>query len=70
LFRGQIQGSNTLEHTTNVELINDEYKYMIQVTRSGPESYFLIMNGSSKEVDFHRMSDQGNLFYNNRGTLF
>lgn len=42
-----------------VELINDGYKYVVQVTRSGPETYFLIMNGSFKEVDYHRMSDGG-----------
>jgi len=42
-----------------VELINEGYKYVVQVTRSGPETYFLIMNGSFKEIDFHRMSDGG-----------
>jgi acetyl-CoA carboxylase / biotin carboxylase 1 len=46
-----------------VELINEGYKYVVQVTRSGPETYFLIMNGSFKEIDFHRMSDGGRKKY-------
>ncbi|XP_059482101.1 acetyl-CoA carboxylase isoform X3 [Neocloeon triangulifer] len=59
LEKGQIQGCNTLENSMTVELINEGFKYIVQVTRSGPESYFLIMNGSSKEIDYHRMSDGG-----------
>lgn len=57
--RGQIQGSNTLEHTVNVELINDALKYKVQATKSGPNSYFLVMNGSFKEIDVHRLTDGG-----------
>jgi acetyl-CoA carboxylase / biotin carboxylase 1 len=57
--RGQIQGCNILENSMVVELINEGYKYVVQVTRSGPETYFLIMNGSFKEIDYHRMSDGG-----------
>ncbi|GLH16303.1 Uncharacterized protein GBIM_20609 [Gryllus bimaculatus] len=59
LERGQIQGSNTLMNTVDVELINDGYKYKVQSTKSGPNTYFLVMNGSFKEIEVHRLSDGG-----------
>ncbi|KAK9746194.1 Carbamoyl-phosphate synthase L chain, ATP binding domain [Popillia japonica] len=59
LERGQIQGSNTLNNIVDVELIHDGYKYKVQATKSGPHSYFLVMNGSFKEVELHRLSDGG-----------
>lgn len=59
LERGQIQGSNTLHNVIDVELINDAYKYKVQVTKSGANSYFLVMNGSFKEIEVHRLSDGG-----------
>lgn len=61
LERGQIQGSNTLTNVVDVELINDGYKYKIQATKSGPNTYFLVMNGSFKEIEVHRLSDGGEL---------
>jgi acetyl-CoA carboxylase/biotin carboxylase 1 len=60
-FRGQIQGSNTLFNTVDVELIHEGYKYKVQATKSGPNSYFLVMNGSWKEIEVHRMSDGGKI---------
>jgi len=42
-----------------IELINDGYKYKTQAAKSGPTSYFLVMNNSYKEVEVHRMSDGG-----------
>lgn len=42
-----------------VELINDGYKYKVQAVKTGPNNYFLIMNGSFKEIEVHRMSDGG-----------
>uniref|UniRef100_A0A0A9YFN2 Acetyl-CoA carboxylase n=3 Tax=Lygus hesperus TaxID=30085 RepID=A0A0A9YFN2_LYGHE len=59
LERGQVLGSNTLDHMVNVELIHDGFKYKVHVTKSGPNSYFLVMNGSFKEIDVHRLSDGG-----------
>ncbi|KAK9507907.1 hypothetical protein O3M35_007669 [Rhynocoris fuscipes] len=59
LERGQIQGSNTLNHVVNIELIHEGYKYKVQATKSGPNSYFLVMNGSFKEIEVHRLSDGG-----------
>lgn len=61
LERGQIQGSNTLEHTVNIDLINEAIKYKVQATKSGLNSYFLVMNGSFKEIEVHRLSDGGML---------
>ncbi|GLV36890.1 Acetyl-CoA carboxylase [Carabus blaptoides fortunei] len=59
LERGQIQGTNTLTNVVDVELINDGHKYKIQATKSGPNTYFLVMNGSFKEIEVHRLSDGG-----------
>ncbi|EFN66380.1 Acetyl-CoA carboxylase [Camponotus floridanus] len=59
LEKGQIQASNDLNNVVDVELINDGYKYKVQAAKSGPNNYFLVMNGSYKEVDIHRMSDGG-----------
>lgn len=59
LERGQIQGSNTLNNQIDMELIHDGYKYKVQATKSGPQTYFLVMNGSFKEVELHRLSDGG-----------
>ncbi|OAD57807.1 Acetyl-CoA carboxylase [Eufriesea mexicana] len=59
LEKGQIQASNDLDNVVDVELINDGYKYKIQTAKSGPNSYFLVMNGSYKEVEVHRLSDGG-----------
>lgn len=59
LERGQIQGSNTLFNTADVELINEGYRYKVQATKSGPNTYFIVMNGSFKEIEVHRLSDGG-----------
>ncbi|XP_029040281.1 acetyl-CoA carboxylase isoform X7 [Osmia bicornis bicornis] len=59
LEKGQIQASNDLDNVIDVELINDGYKYKLQAAKSGPNSYFLIMNGSYREVEVHRLSDGG-----------
>nr|CAD7194928.1 unnamed protein product [Timema douglasi] len=59
LEKGQIQGCNALVNFVNVELINDGYKYNVHATKSGPNTYFLVMNGSYKELEVHRMSDGG-----------
>ncbi|XP_015588836.1 acetyl-CoA carboxylase isoform X3 [Cephus cinctus] len=59
LERGQIQASNDLDNVVDVELINDGYKYKVQVAKSGPNTYFLVMNGSYKEVEVHSLSDGG-----------
>lgn len=33
--------------------------YVLQVTKSGPNRYFLSMNQSYKEIEAHRLSDGG-----------
>lgn len=42
-----------------VELVNDGYKYKVQAAKSGPNSYFLVLNSSYKEIEVHRLSDGG-----------
>jgi len=50
-----------LRNSVGVELISDGVKYKLEVVKSGPSSYFLVMNDSIKEVDVHHMSDGGKL---------
>ncbi|XP_074110362.1 acetyl-CoA carboxylase isoform X2 [Cotesia typhae] len=59
LERGQIQAGNDLNNIIDVELINDGIKYKVQTAKSGPNSYFLVMNNSYKDVEVHRLSDGG-----------
>lgn len=59
LQKGQILPANTLANNETVELIYEGQKYVVSVTKSGPNSYFLVMNGTYKEIDVHRMSDSG-----------
>lgn len=61
LEKGQIQAANTLTNVAEVELISEAIKYRVQAVKSGGNSYFLVMNGSFKEVDVHRLSDGGML---------
>lgn len=61
LEKGQIQAANTLTNVCDVELISEAVKYKVQAVKSGSNSYFLVMNGSFKEVDVHRLSDGGML---------
>ncbi|XP_046476133.1 acetyl-CoA carboxylase isoform X3 [Neodiprion pinetum] len=69
LEKGQIQASNDLDNVCEVELINDGFKYKVQTAKSGPNSYFLVMNGSYKEVEIHRLSD-GGLLLSMEGSSF
>lgn len=59
LEKGQILSASTLEHSVLVELITDGLKYKVNATKSGANSYFLVMNGSFKEIELHRLSDGG-----------
>lgn len=59
LERGQVSSSNTLSNVVDIELINDGYKYKVQATKSGPNTYFLVMNKSFKEIEVHHLSDGG-----------
>ncbi|KAK9874333.1 hypothetical protein WA026_002683 [Henosepilachna vigintioctopunctata] len=59
LERGQIQASNTLTNLVDVELIHEGNKYKVQATKSGQNTYFLLMNGSFKEIEVHRLNDGG-----------
>uniref|UniRef100_A0A671V4E8 acetyl-CoA carboxylase n=1 Tax=Sparus aurata TaxID=8175 RepID=A0A671V4E8_SPAAU len=57
--RGQVLPAHTLLNTVDVELIYEGIKYVLTVTRQSPNSYVVIMNNSSAEVDVHRLSDGG-----------
>ncbi|XP_019903759.3 acetyl-CoA carboxylase 1 isoform X2 [Esox lucius] len=59
LERGQVLPAHTLLNTVDVELIYEGTKYCLKVTRQSPNSYVVIMNSSSAEVDVHRLSDGG-----------
>ncbi|CAG7704187.1 unnamed protein product [Allacma fusca] len=59
LERGQILPANTLRNCVNVELIHEGVKYKVDAVKNGPNTYFLVMNDSYKEVEVHRMSDGG-----------
>lgn len=61
LEKGQIQAANTLTNVIDVELISESVKYKVQAAKSGPNTYFLVLNGSFKEVEIHRLSDGGML---------
>ncbi|GFR07112.1 acetyl-CoA carboxylase [Trichonephila clavata] len=59
LEKGQILPANILNNTVDVDLIYDGIKYKVQVTKSGPNRYFLSLNKSYKEIEAHRLSDGG-----------
>lgn len=61
LQKGQILPANALNimNTVNTELVYDGIKYFVSATRSGLNSYFLVMNGSYKHVEIHHLSDSG-----------
>lgn len=61
LEKGQIQAANTLTNVVDVELISEGNRYKVQAAKSGTNTYFLVMNGSFKEVEVHRLSDGGML---------
>lgn len=58
--------------TVDVSLVNGGFRYDVQVTRSGPGNYFLVMNGSGVEIEYHQMSDGGILltFNNSSYTVY
>uniref|UniRef100_A0A665X7M6 acetyl-CoA carboxylase n=1 Tax=Echeneis naucrates TaxID=173247 RepID=A0A665X7M6_ECHNA len=59
LERGQVLPAHTLLNTVDVELIYEGTKYVLTVTRQSPNSYVVIMNNSSADVEVHRLSDGG-----------
>ena len=59
LERGQLLPSSNLKTTVDIELVHDDVKYVIQVTKVGPSQYFLFMNDSTIQLEAHRLSDGG-----------
>ena len=54
LSSGLSPSADTLVTTVDVELLNDNIKYTLKVTRSSASIYFLLMNSSTLEVEVHR----------------
>ncbi|XP_078337630.1 acetyl-CoA carboxylase-like isoform X9 [Crassostrea virginica] len=59
LERGQILPANSLKNHVDVEFISEGIKYNVKVVKTGPNNYFICMNGSILEVEAHRLSDGG-----------
>lgn len=57
LEKGQILPMSTLNNTYPVELVADGTKYSIEVSQSGPTTYFLVMNSTYTEIEVHQLSD-------------
>ena len=52
--RGQILPDNFLQHSVDVELIQEGVKYTVNVTKMSEAGYFLSMNDSYVETECHR----------------
>lgn len=57
--RGQVLPLKSLTSSVDVDLIGENTKFHLQVTKSGPQQYFLVMNDSQKAIDVFQMSDGG-----------
>lgn len=57
LQKGQILPARTLVNSVEVQLLYDNIKYMVEVTKIGPNKYFLVLNNTWKETVVHKMSD-------------
>ena len=51
LERGQTQPASLLKNTVDVELIHSGQKYKISCTKTGPELYWVELNGTHKNVE-------------------
>ena len=49
----------SVSNTTEVEFIHDGTKFVLGVTRSSLNSYFIVMNDSTVDVETHKLSDGG-----------
>ncbi|BFZ10005.1 hypothetical protein BsWGS_13044 [Bradybaena similaris] len=59
LEKGQIQSSNALKNSADVEFILEGIKFKLKVVKTGPTGYFLLMNKSTLDLEAHRLSDGG-----------
>ena len=58
-FRGQILPADHLKNTEEIELIHEGLKYQLSVTKVSPAGYFVIINGSTIDIEAHRLTDGG-----------
>ncbi|CAF2044519.1 unnamed protein product [Rotaria magnacalcarata] len=63
LERGQILPMHSLSVSTHVELVCDSIKYKLQVTKCGPNCFFVVMNESYVEVEANRSPSAGKLLH-------
>ena len=59
---GQVPKPETLRNSEVIDLIHDKTKYMLHVTKSGPNTYYVIMNESSLEVSIQGFKDSKCIF--------
>ncbi len=57
LDRGQTIPATFLKNTVGVDLLLEGFKYTLRASKVGPTLYLVELNGTSKEVDVHRMTD-------------
>ncbi len=50
---------SSLRNAVAVELIYEGFKYVLQVAKMGPTSYFIVLNDSHVTVEAHRLTDGG-----------
>ncbi|ULT84449.1 hypothetical protein L3Y34_013254 [Caenorhabditis briggsae] len=68
--RGQVLPPNNLTETVLFDLVRDLKIYSVKVTRSAPDSYVILLNGSNTNVNIVKFGDQGTLMATHRGSVF
>lgn len=63
--RGQVLPTKDLTETILFDLVKDMSIYKVKVTRSGPISYFISLNGGKTQVEIRVLGDGGTLVTHN-----
>ena len=58
LERGQTQPASLLRNTVDVELIHHGLKYKMSCTKTGPELYWVELNGTHKNVETCQLGNE------------
>lgn len=53
--RGQVLHATSLKMNTTVELIRDDVKYVLSVSKIAENGYFIQCNNTAMEVDIHKL---------------
>ena len=51
--------ANHLKNSVDIELIHEAVKYILQVSKVSPTSYFVVINDSTIDIEAHRLTDGG-----------